>query len=184
MTAGSSAGVQPPDKVSSAKETGSFGKLIGDYEWYFCCKVDAEQIKNINDGDKLNVALKDSNEVIQCEVLCGATVDLGTKESVMVLKSSMMNGQITSMRVENIEIRYKEYTGFKVPSKAIHVNEKGEKIVYALIANQVAARKSEIIYSTKDYSIFSYNPEDKNGIRLYDQIITQGKDLHDGKVYT
>lgn len=173
-------------KYKSAEPTQSFGKLINDYEWYFCCKLSADQVKNIKDGDRLSVALKNSDKVIECEVLKGATLDLGTKETVLVLKSSEMDSQITSMRLEDIEIRYDEYEGFKIPSKAIHINSEGEKVVYALVANQVVERKGEIIYLTKDYVIFSTNPENdaSRNIRLYDQIIIQGKDLHDGKIYT
>lgn len=172
------------EKVSSAKKTDCLGKLITDYEWYFCCKVTADQIKGIDDGDTLSVAIKDSDKVIECQVVSGATVDLGVTESVLVLKSSQMDSAITAMRVEDIEIRYNEYTGFKVPSTAVHVDDDGNKIVYALVANQVTARTGEIIYSTKDYVIFEYDPENSDSIRLYDQIITQGKDLRDGKVYT
>lgn len=171
-------------QASSAQTTNSLGKLITNYDWYFCCKVSTSEIKGIQDGDTLSVALKNSDQVIECEVVSGATVDLGVEESVLVLRSSQMNSQIASMRVEDIEIRYNEYTGFKVPSSAIHIDKDGNKIVYALVANQVSARQGEIIYSTKDFAIFRYNPEGDNPIRLYDQIITQGKDLHDGKVYT
>lgn len=170
--------------ASDARATKSLGKLITSYEWYFCCKVSANDVRGINDGDVLSVALKNSDQVIECEVVSGATLDLGVEESVLVLKSSEMNGQIAAMRVEDIEIRFNEYDGFKVPSNAIYVDDDGNKIVYALVANQVVARSGEIIYSTKDYAVFKYSPDIDNSIRLYDQIITQGKDLHDGKVYT
>ena len=173
------------EKVKNSKNEGkTFGKLISAYEWYFCCVVRAEDVKNISNGDTLEVAVKDSDEVYKCEVLCGADVELGKTETVLVLKCSHMNGAITSMRLEDIEIRYASYTGFKVPSSAIHVDEDGNKCVYALVANQVSLREGEIIYSTKDYSVFEYDPNNSNSIRFYDQIITKGKDLRDGKVYT
>lgn len=171
-------------QAKKAKKTDSLGKLITDYEWYFACKVSADEVKGIENGDILNVALKDSDKVIECEVVRGATLDLGVKEAVLILRSSEMDSELASMRLENIEIRFNEYTGFKVPSSAIHINDKGEKTVYALVANQVESRTGKVIYSTKDYVVFEYTPEDENSIRLYDQIITQGKDLHDGKVYT
>ena len=171
-------------QAKKAKKTDSLGKLITDYEWYFACKVSADEVKGIENGDILNVALKDSDKVIECEVVSGATLDLGVKVAVLILRSSEMDSELASMRLENIEIRFNEYTGFKVPSSAIHINDKGEKTVYALVANQVESRTGKVIYSTKDYVVFEYTPEDENSIRLYDQIITQGKDLHDGKVYT
>lgn len=172
------------EQSSKASKENHLGKMITTYEWYFCCKVDANKIKGIKNGDKLSVALKDSDDVIDCTVVSGADVDLGVDETVLVLRNSALDSSISAMRVEDIEIRLKEYSGFKVPSSAIHVDENGKKMVYSLAANQVNARYGEIVYSTKDYVIFAYEPENNDGIRLYDQIITQGKDLYDGKIYT
>ena len=53
-----------------------------------------------------------------------------------------------------------------MPSSAITINDKGEKTVYALVANQVESRTGKVIYSTKDYVVFEYTPEDENSIRL------------------
>lgn len=91
-------------QAQKAKKTDSLGKLVTDYEWYFACKVSADDVKNIDDGDILNVALKDSDKVIECEVISGATLDLGVKESVLILRSSEMDSEIASMRLEDIEI--------------------------------------------------------------------------------
>lgn len=166
------------------KNDGAFGKLITAYEWYFCAIVDADAVKDIENGSSIDVAIKDSDKVIKCQVLSGADVPLGAEETVLVLKSSQMDSEITSMRLEDIEIRYKSYSGFKVPASAVHIDDNGNKCVYALVANQVSQREGEIVYSTKDYMLFAYDPDNCNSIRFYDQIITKGKDLHDGKVYT
>lgn len=169
---------------SVQKNTQSFGKLITTYEWYFCAAVDAADIKGIKNGDTIDVAIKDSDKIIKCQVASGAEPELGAQQTVLILQSSQLDADITSMRLEDIEIRYNSYSGFKVPSSAIHVDENGKKCVYALVANQVSQREGEIIYSTKDYSVFAYDPNNSKSIRFYDQIITKGKDLHDGKVYT
>lgn len=162
----------------------SFGKLITSYKWYFCAVMDAKDVQKINNGDVLNVTLEDGDQVIECTVESGADVQPGDSQTVLILSSSQLDSEISSMRLENIEIRYNEHTGFKVPSSAIHVDDEGNKCVYALIANQVAERKGNIIYSTKDYVIFESGSSEENSIRYYDQIITKGKDLYDGKVYS
>ncbi len=172
------------NEAKSAKKSDNLGKLITDFEWYFACKVTDDQVKDINDGDTLSVALKDSDKVIECEVVSGATLDLGTKESVLILRSNDMDSELASMRLEDIEIRYNEYTGIKVPTSALHIDKKGNKIVYTLVADFARAKTGEIIYSTKDYVLFEYDTTDKDAIRIYDEIITQGKDLHDGKDYS
>lgn len=160
------------------------GKMITSYAWYFCCVVSSDDVKEINDGDTLNVAVKDTDEVYQCRIISGAQPNLGQEQTVLILQCSDMNSQITSMRLENIEIRFNEYTGFKVPASAVHMDDEGNKCVYALISNQVAERRGEIVYSTKDFVVFKNEAENSDSIRYYDQIITKGKDLHDGKVYS
>ena len=40
------------------------------------------------------------------------------------------------------------------------------------------------IYSDDDYVLAEYDESNEKSIHLYDKIITQGKDLKDGKVYT
>lgn len=173
------------EKVSeSGNDSSSFGKLITSYEWYFCCVVPSEDTAKISDGDTLNVTLKSSDDILKCQVITGADPDLNTEETVLVLRCSDMNSRIASMRLEDIEIRYSEYEGFKIPASAVHVDDNGEKFVYALISNTVEKRSGEIIYSTKDYVVFGYDAQNSDSIRYYDQIITKGTDLHDGKVYS
>lgn len=173
------------EKVSeSGNDSSSFGKLITSYEWYFCCVVPSKDTAKISDGDTLNVTLKSSDDILKCQVITGADPDLNTEETVLVLRCSDMNSRIASMRLEDIEIRYSEYEGFKIPASAVHVDDNGEKFVYALISNTVEKRSGEIIYSTKDYVVFGYDAQNSDSIRYYDQIITKGTDLHDGKVYS
>ena len=173
------------EKVSeSGNDSSSFGKLITSYEWYFCCVVPSKDTAKISDGDTLNVTLKFSDDILKCQVISGADPDLNTEETVLVLRCSDMNSRIASMRLEDIEIRYSEYEGFKIPASAVHVDDNGEKFVYALISNTVEKRSGEIIYSTKDYVVFGYDAQNSDSIRYYDQIITKGTDLHDGKVYS
>lgn len=174
------------DQAQQAKAQGDnvLGKLITSYEWYFCAVVSADAVKDINNGDSLDVAVKDSEDVIKCLVVSGADAQPWQEETALVLRCSRIDSEIASMRLEDIEIRYNSYTGFKVPVSAVHIDDEGGAYVYALVANQVKQRSGEIVYSTKDYSIFEYDPENSDSIRFYDQIITKGKDLHDGKVYT
>ena len=163
---------------------GSFGKLINSYEWYMCCVVDTADIGEIENGDVLEVAVKDTDAVFDCTVVSGADISLGQEKAVLVLRSSQMDSTIASMRYEDIEIRTASYTGFRLPTSSIHINEKGDKCVYALVSGKAVERQSNIIYSTKDFVVFYDETPNGNSIRYYDQIITKGKELHDGKDYS
>ena len=160
------------------------GKLITSYTWYFVCVVGADEVMDLEDGDKVDVALKDSGDtVLKMQIVSGAEPNVGDEETALILKSSEMNSSLATLRKENIEIRIRSREGIKVPAAALHV-EDGKKGVYALIASQVRFREAQVIYSDEDYVLLAFDPDNKDGIRLYDKIITQGKGLSDGRVYT
>lgn len=167
------------------KETkNTLGKLVTGYQWYLLTKVNVEDIKGIENGNYLKIAFKnDNSKVYKMEVVAGAEVDFGKKETLLVLKCNEMSPDLAQYRCEDIEIRKDSIDGFKVPFDAVHVNE-DKKGVYVLIASEVKFREINILYSDDDYVLVEYDPENSKGIHLYDQIIIQGKDLEDGKVYT
>lgn len=181
------------DEINSALQTVSspnreksnyFGKLVTSYAWYFECVVSADEVKGLENGDKVQVALKDNDStVLTVQIISGAEPKIGEKETALIMKSSTLDSKLASIRKEDIEIRTKSYEGIKVPTSALHVSD-NKKGVYALISSHVKFREAEVIYSDEDYVLLSFDADNPNGIRLYDQIITQGKELEDGKVYT
>ncbi len=174
------------DTVRNTKEKDNnyLGKLVTSYAWYLECVVNTEDIKDLRNGGKVQIALKDSDDtVITVQIVSGAETTLGQERTVLVMKCSNLDSKISSLRAEDIEIRVKSYEGIKVPAAALHVSG-DQKGVYALISSQVHFREAEVIYSADDYVLLKYDEENQKGIRLYDQIITQGKGLEDGKVFT
>ena len=160
------------------------GKLVTSYTWYVQTLVSTDTVKNLENGDYVNIVLKDdSSKEFKAEIVSGADVSLGQKETLLVLKLNEMDADIAKFRKAEIEIRRNKYEGIKIPSEALHVVD-GKKGVYVLIASQIKFREVNIIYSDDDYVLAEYDESNTNSIHLYDKIITQGKDLKDGKVYT
>lgn len=171
-------------KFSEKQETSNLGKIIKSYAWYMATVVDSDVVQGIENGDKLKVALKDNGDtVLDVRIVSGAQPEPGAKKTVLILECTELNEQLLDLRLENIEIRFKSYEGIKVPASALHVAD-GKKGVYVLISSQVKFREADVVYTDDDYVLLSYDADNKNGIRIYDKIITQGKDLEDGKVYT
>ncbi len=160
------------------------GKIVTSYTWYVQTLVSTDTVKNLENGDYVNIVLKDdSSKEFKAEIVSGADVSLGQKETLLVLKLNEMDADIAKLRKAEIEIRRNKYEGIKIPSEALHVVN-GKKGVYVLIASQIKFREVNIIYSDDDYVLAEYDESNTNSIHLYDKIITQGKDLKDGKVYT
>lgn len=160
------------------------GKIVTSYTWYVQTLVSTDTVKNLENGDYVNIVLKDdSSKEFKAEIVSGADVSLGQKETLLVLKLNEMDADIAKLRKAEIEIRRNKYEGIKIPSEALHVVD-SKKGVYVLIASQIKFREVNIIYSDDDYVLAEYDESNTNSIHLYDKIITQGKDLKDGKVYT
>lgn len=160
------------------------GKIVTSYTWYVQTLVSTDTVKNLENGDYVNIVLKDdSSKEFKAEIVSGADVSLGQKQTLLVLKLNEMDADIAKLRKAEIEIRRNKYEGIKIPSEALHVVN-GKKGVYVLIASQIKFREVNIIYSDDDYVLAEYDESNTNSIHLYDKIITQGKDLKDGKVYT
>ena len=171
--------------VDKSQDVGNnIGKLVTSYTWYVQTLVSTDAIKNLENGDYVNIVLKDDvSREFKAEIVSGADVSLGQKETLLILKLNEMDADIAKLRKAEIEIRRKTYEGIKIPSEALHVVD-GKKGVYVLIASQIKFREVNIIYSDDDYVLAEYDESNTDSIHLYDKIITQGKDLKDGKVYT
>lgn len=171
------------EQAESAQAAGGIGKLITSFDWYFCAVVNTADISELENGDSVDIAVSGTDSVYDCKIISGAEPELGAEQTVLVLSCDDINSDTASMRLADIEIRVASHTGIRMPSAAVHVNS-GERGVYALVASVVEWRSAEVLYTDGDYVILSYDADSDGGIKLYDQIIIQGKDLHDGKVYT
>ena len=171
--------------VDKSQDVGNnIGKLVTSYTWYAQTLVSTDAIKNLENGDYVNIVLKDDvSREFKAEIVSGADVSLGQKETLLILKLNEMDADIAKLRKAEMEIRRKTYEGIKIPSEALHVVD-GKKGVYVLIASQIKFREVNVIYSDDDYVLAEYDESNTDSIHLYDKIITQGKDLKDGKVYT
>uniref|UniRef100_UPI0040260023 HlyD family efflux transporter periplasmic adaptor subunit n=1 Tax=Eubacterium sp. TaxID=142586 RepID=UPI0040260023 len=157
------------EQAQNAETAQGSGKIITDFEWYFCAEVSVDDVKGLENGDRIDVAVSGTDSVYSCKIVSGAQPELGQEKTVLVLSCDDINSDTVSMRLANIEIRVNSYTGIRVPSAAVHVNN-GERGVYALVASVVEWRSADVLYTDGDYVVLSYDPDSENGIKLYDQI--------------
>lgn len=166
------------------KDSQSLGKMITSFSWYIQAVVPSEKVSGLIDGQTIEIALKNNtNSRLKAVIISGAEPDMNQKETLLILKCKDMNTELAKLRYEDIEIRLDTYEGFKIPADALHVVD-GKKGVFVLISSQVRFREATVIYSDDEYIIVDYDESNEDGIHLYDKIITKGKDLQDGKVYT
>ena len=161
------------------------GKLVDSFNWYLLCVIDSQSAASLSSGSHITVEFPlSSAEAISAEVV--SVQNAGPDSAAVVLRSNLMNPQYAGLRKEQIRLVLQNFTGYRVNNKAIREVD-GQKGVYILSGNIMKFKKVHIAYSDETYSI-CVTPKDKDGnllsgyVSLYDEIIVEGTDLHDGKV--
>lgn len=150
------------------------GKLVTGFNWYIVCKLEIEDIAELDTGSFVTVDFPySSTEALKAQVV---SVNVsGADTAAVVLRCNVMDEELANMRIEDIEIIFNSVTGYRVPAKAVREVD-GVKGVYILRSNSVTFREINIVWASDDYVICK-----DDEIKLYDEIITKGKDLYDGK---
>ena len=94
-----------------------------------------------------------------------------------------MNADILSLGIETARIDLKTYEGIRLDKAALHIVE-GNRGVYVKYGNLQRFLKITILYEDENYILIPADGQlgTDNEVRLYDEIIVQGKNLQDGKL--
>lgn len=181
------------------------GKVIRGLNWYIVCPVTPDEATNISRNSatvsvRMPYAL---TEELPAKVLYVNTFS-GEDKAIVVLQCNYMSEALSKIRKETVEIVVNSYEGLKISKSAIHdgeltrtvTDDKGVETtetktvqgVYVEYGNELRFRQIVIAYSGDDYVICNENPDAEllfkgRTITLYDQVVTEGDNLYDGKLF-
>ena len=156
-------------------------KIVSDYQWYIAVQMPFDESLNLKQGSKLTLM----TQLVSAPEL-SVTVEAINKESVgnnavVVFSCDTMNKELAALRFLDLTIVYSRYEGLKVDNRAIRTVN-GVKGVYVLLASRVKFVPINVLWSGKNFSVVEKQAADDTVLRLYDEIIVKGKNLHDGKI--
>ncbi len=167
--------------------SGQMGKIVGSYKWYLVTVMDSKYSLLMSEGEKMKINMPYYG-FKNVEVVVEKISTTQNDKVAVAFSCNMMNETYANMRTEDIELVFKEYTGYRINSSAIRreKDEKGKEvdIVYILRGDIMNARVIDIIYDAGDYVIVSEESEatgDYRPIKRYDEVIVKGRNLSDGK---
>lgn len=173
-----------PKKVGK----GIIGKIVGEYNWYAVCVLPSTSIENLYVGKNVKVSFKNT-DVTDITMKVTSISENDESSVAVVLKASLMNEDIASLRNEEISIVLESHEGLKVPKEALvekEVEVDGKKVkklgVYILYGQLVRFREINPIVYEDDYIVAENGLSSQGEITLNDMIITKGRDLYDGKI--
>ncbi len=179
-----------------AIEESNIGKVVGDYEWYLACVLSAKEAGAVKEGAALTVLLPFVSDEAVPVTVAAANRDKDGQVAI-IFQCNYMSKELSSVRREPIQIQVKRHEGLRVPTSAIHTNDDHQPGVYVRMGNTILFKKIVIEYSTPAYSIcktfdtinaeaLADDPEaslrERDYLKLYDDIVTEGKGLYDGKI--
>ena len=167
--------------------SGQMGKIVGSYKWYLVTVMDSKYSLLMSEGEKMKINMPYYG-FKNVEVVVEKISTTQNDKVAVAFSCNMMNETYANMRTEDIELVFKEYTGYKINSSAIRreQDEKGKEVdvVYILRGDIMNARVIDIIYDAGDYVIVSEESKATSGyrpIKRYDEVIVKGRNLSDGK---
>lgn len=181
-----------PKKTAPA---GAVGKMISDYHWKVAAVIESENLADIVEGE--NVTLRVGSEAKQFEVSVVLKEMIGENKAVCVFECDRFNSMVTVGRTAMFKLVINSYGGLRVPRKALRYNDKGERGVLIENRQNLEFKKVEVIFWADDYVICKHTVYKKQEnqsetedtepevnteyLSMYDIIVTEGKDLYDGK---
>ncbi len=169
------------DSVTPEKtKQNTVGKIVSDYEWYIAAKVSINESHNFKVGDSLKIYTSVKSSPVLPVTVKQINTSSNSLDTVMIFSCSEMNSELAALRNGPMTVVSREYSGLKVPKKALRVVE-SQKGVYILKGMQAKFVPVNILYSTS--SIMICEKVDADGsLKLYDQVIVKGRNLYDGKI--
>ena len=91
-----------------------------------------------------------------------------------------MSQDISRLRSSAVRIELGSYKGLKIPYKALRFQD-GVQGVY-VVKNQILEfKKVEIVYESVGFFVSRIDSNDEERVQLYDDIVTEGTDLYEGR---
>lgn len=168
--------------IANPKKSGSpnaVGKLIADYRWRVAAVIDTENLFGIYEGSTVTLRVGSGSQLLTADVV--SLTPCGENKAVYVFECDKLNSAVASGRVAKFKVLVNSYGGLRVSRKALRYDENGERGVFILRGQSLVFKKVNVIYWADDYVICSQEANE-NYLMMYDQIVTEGKDLYDGKV--
>lgn len=157
------------------------GKIVSDYEWYIAAEVELGESLEFKEGDSLTIY----TSVKTYPKLPVTVKQINTSETdgtaVILFECNEMNSELASMRTGPMTVVKKEYSGLRVPKKALRVVD-SKSGVYVVSGMQVKFVEVNVIFRDDSYIICEKQASDDTVLRLYDEVIVKGRNLYDGKI--
>lgn len=152
----------------------AIGKIISSYETKFIGVVDKSNKfveLSLLDSNYLSVRFSSSDNVYKMNIDTIRPINEQADKYLIVMDCTRLDDIVLQNRFENAELIFNEYTGIKVPRKAICFKD-GEKGVYTLLGQEITFKKIDVIYEEDDFALAQVSDK-SDYLHVYDQMLVE-----------
>ncbi len=171
-------------KASEKVEEGQpIGKIVNNFTWSIAAQVPTELAEGLRVGSELDIRFAD----ISVDTIRGTVSKITPEESgkvILIVNSNKYVDMIYSVSRAKVELVKNSYEGFRIPAKSLRMVD-GHMGVYVVRSNKARFIPVELMYNGKDWVVVAQQTESYETpkvLKLYDELIIDGKDIYEGKV--
>lgn len=169
--------------VSAGENSGNVGKLIYGDRWYYTAAIDAERSAALQVGQAATLRLaKGMTQDAPVRVESISREEDG--QVAVVLSCDEYMAQITLLRHQAAELILRSYTGLRIPTTALRLDEDGSTGVYCVVGVSARFKPVTVVYQGDGYTLVrpARDAEGSAILRSGDEIIVTANRLENGVV--
>ena len=166
-----------------AAATDRAGQITTGFSWKFYAVCDLDTAARFDNISSVKISVPGKQNTPLSATVEEVTLDKDNGLAKIVLQCQTINAEVLSFGQETAQIDLKTYEGIRIDKEALHIVD-GQRGVYVKYGNLQRFLKITTLYENDSYILIPENGKigTDNEVRLYDEIIVQGTNLHDGKL--
>ena len=171
--------------LQPAETNGNVGKLIYGSTWYYAANIPAEQAEKLQKGQRAALRFaKGLDQDIPAEIY--RISDEQSGQRTVILSCNQYLAATTLLRHQQAELILDRYSGLRIPSAALYINEAGQTGVYGVVGMTARFKPVDVVYLGDGYTLVKPTGESRGStiLRSGDEVIITAEALEDGKVIT
>ncbi|MBQ8732437.1 MAG: hypothetical protein IJY82_06385 [Oscillospiraceae bacterium] len=165
-------------ETDAAPSPRSSGRLIYSTDWYYAATFEEAHLERFAPGRKITLDFGFSSG----KAITGTVQQISPVEDgkfLVVFQCSYMAQEPARMRTAKATVITASYEGLRIDKSALRI-EDGQTGVFVILGNALRFRKVDILYENDEFFICSVGA-DSGSLKLYDEVVVEGKDLYDNK---
>ena len=169
--------------LSASAAVKSAGKIITSSTWYYAAVLPAAEAEGLEVGQEVTLRLsKGLKQDAPAHVQSISNQEDG--QVAVVFACTRYISQVTLLRRQQAEIILREYSGIRVPTAALRMDESGQLGVYCQIGAYVYLKPVDLIYKGSGFCLVqrAEGASGERALRQGDLVISTAQQLTDGMI--